>query len=308
MDGIVYIDGRYVAPDEASLSMFDSGFHLGLTVFDTIPLYRSRVFRLDAHLDRFVASLKAVRFDVGRGPAELYALVMETARRSGLTDGTINILATRGQRTPGAVLWDWKPTLIVQCLDQRMMVTAEQRENGVRACISAVRSIPPQSVPPQVKHANRLPNYFAMMDAHARGVDEPILLDAEGYVTEGPNYNLFAIRGGRILTPHHGVLRGITRDTIMKIAEQHGHPVSEQPLTGYDVYTAEEVFITSTSRGALAMVEVDGRLIGDGRPGVITTQLNDTYWAWREHSDYAVPVHAEQDDETQLAGAAKAAQ
>lgn len=305
MDGIVYINGRYVTPDEASISMFDAGFQLGVTVFDTIPVYRSRVFRLDAHLDRFLASVKAVHINLEQSHAELYELVMDTVRRSGLSDATINILATRGERVPGATIWEWKPTLIVHCLDQRMMVSAAQRENGVRGCVSAVRSMPPQSVPPQIKHSNRLPNYFAMYDAFAKGVDEPILLDAEGYVAEGPNYNIFAVRDEELFTPHQGVLRGITRDTIIKIAEQHGYRVSERPLTVYDFYTADEVFITSTSRGALAMVEIDGRPVGDGKPGPITTQLNNTYWDWRENSEYAVPVHSE--DAAELAGAAKAA-
>lgn len=303
MDGIVYIDGEYVAPDDAQISMFDTGFHLGLTVFDTIPLYRSHVFRLTAHLERFFASVKAVRFDaLKQTPAEMYDIVMETVRRSGLTDGTINVLATRGRRTPGAALWEWQPTLIVQCLDQRMMVSDAQRQNGVRACISAVRSIAPQSVPPQIKHANRLPNYFAILEAHDKGVDEPILLDEAGFVTEGPNYNIFTVRGERLCTPHHGVLRGITRDTIMKIATQHGYAVIEQPLTAYDLYTADEVFITSTSRGALPMVEIDGRKVGNGTPGPITNKLNDTYWTWRVDSEYAEPVSADQ-----LAGSAQAA-
>jgi branched-chain amino acid aminotransferase len=293
MDGLTYVDGEYFRPDEAAIPILDAGFTIGLMVFDTIPVYQHHIFRLDAHLDRLFNSLKAIRFDGFRyTKAELSALVLNTVRRSGLADATVQVMVTRGRRQPGVAVNKWKPALLIQCIPQSLVVHESQWKNGVSACISTVRSLPPQCVPPQVKHVNRIINYLAGLDAQDRGADEAIFLDGEGMVTEGPNFNIFAVRGDDVLTPRDGVLRGVTRDTIMMIARHHGYAVIEQPLAPYDFFTADEVFITSTSRGAIGIVSIDGRTIGDGIPGPATRRLNDTYWSWRVASEYAVRIES----------------
>jgi len=288
---LAYVDGDVVPLDEASVSLTDAGLTSGAVVFDTMPLYHGHFFRMDDHLDRFYASLRAVRFDSSfpHAKSELRELVIDVVRRSGLHNATITVMATRGRREPGVPIWEWTPTVIITCLGQDSEPQYKaQWATGARACVSGVHSLPPECVHPQIKHINRLINYFAMLEAADRGVQEAIFRDGEGCVTEGPNFNLFAVRDQRVITPHHGMLRGITRDTLMKIARHHGYEVVEQSLTAYDLYTADEVFITSTNRGAVGLVEIDKRIIGEGKPGPITSQLNDTYWSWRIDSPYAL--------------------
>jgi branched-chain amino acid aminotransferase len=296
MQGLVYIDGEYVSPDEATISLFDTGFQLGLNVFDTMPLYRGRLFRLDAHIERFCASMKAARLDDLRATAaDLRRIVIETVRRSGLRDAAVTVIATRGVRQPGARLWDLQPTLIVQCIGQTVFIKPEQRVSGSRACITTIRGIPSASIPPQVKHYNRLPNYLAILEARDRGVDDSmaIFVDDHDHVTEGASFNVFAVRAGELHTPADGVLRGITRDTVLRIADGLGVRAHQDVLSRYDLFMADEVFATSVSRGAVAIVEIDGRRIGDGSPGPLTRRIDDIYWSWRLEGPYTLDVYAE---------------
>lgn len=291
-DGIVYLDGSWIDDTQACLSILDCGVQPGLTVMDTAPVTEGRIFRLDAHLDRFYASLKVVRFDnFPHSVDALEAIVIDAVRRSGLRHALVTIMATRGVRTAGrwTTIAELIPTLIVHCRPAPMVAHA-LKETGCRACVSSLRSTPSQCLPPELKHFNRLPNYLAELEAADQGVDLALLLDLDGRVTEGPTFNVFAVRNGTLVTPASGMLHGVTRDTVMTIAAHHGIPVIEGSLTPYDLYTADEVFATSVSRGALGIVEIDHRRIGTGRPGPITRRLDETYWSWRVNSDYVVTV------------------
>jgi branched-chain amino acid aminotransferase len=290
-EGIVYIDGTWCPGAEAVLPIVDTAIQPGLAVMDAFPVSAGRMFRLDAHLDRFFASVKVVRFNSFPHTREAFeAIVVETVRRSGLRDALVTIMASRGRRAldRSGRDHDLTPTVMVHCRPAKDL--SSHRKNGYRACVSSMRSIPPQCLPPQVKHFNRIPNYLAELEAADAGVDVPIMLDLDGYVTEGPTFNVFAVRNGRLFTPADGMLRGITRDTVIKIAAHHGIPVTEGRVVPYDLYTADEVFVTSVSRGAIAVVEIDRRDVGDGRPGPISDRLGDTYWSWRVDSPYAQAV------------------
>lgn len=290
--GLVYIDGNFVEPDRATVPILDGGFGLGLTVFDNFSLHKGKIFRLDAHLDRFYGSLKTVRFDsFPHSRADLSVIIVDTIRKSRLSDAVVGIMATRGVRQP-VPLAQWTPTLIVQCTPSPPSMGDPLEDVGITACISTYCSIPAQSIPAQVKNSNRIVNYLAQLEAIDRGVQEPVLRTTDGFVTEGPNFNIFAVRNGRLYTPRDNLLRGITRDTVIEIAGGLGIEVIEGPLTPYDLYTADEVFITSTSRGAKGVVEIDGRTIAAGEPGRVTRKLNETYWSWRVGSPYATPVNA----------------
>jgi branched-chain amino acid aminotransferase len=290
--GIVYIDGVWTDPAEAMLSVRDAGVQPGLTVFDTMPVVSGRVFRMEAHLDRFFASMKVVRFDSFPHTREgLETLVIEATRRSGLLDALVTIMATRGSRDPDAWVPVHKlvPTVVIDCRPGPDLTSV--RRAGYRACVSTVRSIPTSCLPPQVKHYNRLPHYLAEQEAHDAGVDMSLMLDLDGYVTEGPTFNVFAVRDERLFTPAHGMLRGVTRDTVIKVAAHLRIPVVEGPLTPYDLYTAEEVFATSVSRGAIGIVEIDHRRVGDGSPGPTTRRIDDMLRLWRTDDRYSRLVH-----------------
>ncbi len=288
-NGVAWINGDWCDAAEAALSILDCGVQPGLTVFDTAGVTAGRVFRLDAHLNRFYASLKVVRFDTfPHTREELERIVIETIRRSGLRDALVTFMATRGLRTVDrwGPMEQLVPTLVVHCRPAAL-VGKKLRETGYRACVSSVRSLPTQCLPPELKHYNRIPNYLADLDAADKGVDVALLVDLDGDVTEGTTFNV-------VLTPANGMLRGVTRDTMIKIAAQHDLPVTEGRLTPYDLCMADEVFATSVSRGATAIVEIDHRRIGDGRPGPITARLNDTYWSWRLDSVYSTQVYEQE--------------
>jgi branched-chain amino acid aminotransferase len=290
-EGLVYINGEYFPTSQAKLPIMDSGFLMGLNVFDTMSLHEGYLFRLEAHLDRFFRSLQAVRFELPHSRADFEQLVLDTIRRSGLRDANVNTIATHGPRQRGIPVEQWPITVIVMVIPPLIPLTPEKRADGYRMRISSVRNVPIQTLDAQVKNYNRLFSYLATLEAHDAGADDVLMLDLDGYLTEGPSFNVFAVRQGRIYTPVEGVLHGITRDTTLKIAEREGIPVIETRLTPYDLYNADEVFFTSTSRGAVGIVEIDRREIGNGRPGPITERLNDIYWTWHKGGPYVTPVY-----------------
>ncbi len=292
-EGMIYIDGECFPAGEARLPVLDSGFMMGLNVFDTMGLNQGFLFRFDAHMDRFFRSLHTVRLKLPHSRPEFEELVLETIQRSGLRDAYVTTVVTGGIRRRGIPVEQWTPRVIIISVPPMTIVSPEKRAAGVRMRISSIRNVPVQSLDAKIKTYNRLFSYLATLEAHDAGADDVLMLDVEGYLTEGPSFNVFAVRQGRVYTPAEGMLQGITRDTTEKIAEQEGIPVVETRLTPYDLYNADEVFYTSTSRGAVGIVEIDRRQIGEGRPGPITTRINDIYWTWTTSERYATRVYKE---------------
>jgi len=288
--GLAYLDGEFVAIADATISVMDSGFLMGLNIYDSVSLYEGYLFRPEAALRRFLRSAKHVKFDLPHSPEALKELVFEVARRSGLREGVVNVIATRGIRQPDLPVEKWPANLIIIAVPPLILLTSEKRSKGLRMKISTIRNIPAQCLEPRVKNYNRLYSHMAILDAHDAGYDDAILLDIEGAVTEGPNYNIFAVIEKKLLTPAVGVLEGITRDTIVQIANELAIPVEERLLYPYDLYNADEIFVCSTLRGAIGVVDVDSRIVGSGRPGPITTAINTTYWQWHTKPPHGIPV------------------
>lgn len=275
--GLTYLNGRFVPADQASLPLMDAGFWLGINVFDVLSARRGSIFKLDAHVDRFYRALHAVRIAVPHDRAEFGDLIVETVRRSGLEDSYIQIVATRGPRTD-APITDWTPTVIINAMPYFEIVSPDVIARGLRVRISSVRNVPIQSVDAKVKTFNRLHSYLARLEALDAGADDAILLDLDGYVTEGRGANVFVVRGGCIYTPPEGLLEGITRETVFELAEAENLVCREERLTPYDLYNADEVFYSTTAGGIMPIVEVDKRTVGNGEPGEITRRLRDAYW------------------------------
>lgn len=277
MEGTAFINGRHMPIDQASISVLDSGFGMGANVFDTISAHQGCIFKLRQHLDRFFRSLHAARFPFPYTKDEFSAVVVDTVRRSGLRDAYIQCVATRGirARTP---MREWAPTVIVYVIPYFATVSDEAIARGVRLRTSSIRNLPSLSLDAKIKSFNRLHFYLARLEAEDSGADSPILLDLEGHVTEGPGANLFVVSAGRLFTPSEGILQGITRQTVFEIAESLAISAQEADLTPYDLYNADEVFYSSTAGGIMPVVEVDGRRVGDGRPGPITRRVEQAYW------------------------------
>jgi branched-chain amino acid aminotransferase len=286
---MTYINGQFVPADQASLPLLDAGFWQGINTFETLSARRGYIFKLDAHVARFFRSLHALRLEIPFSRQEFGELIVETVRRSGLADSYVQTIATRGLRSE-LPLTEWQPTVIVNAIPYFEIVGPEVAARGLKIRISSVRNVPVQSVDAKIKTFNRLHSYLARLEAFDAGADDAVLLDLDGYVTEGRGANIFIVRHGRLYTPPEGLLEGITRETVFELADAEGVPASEERLTPYDLYNADEVFYSTTAGGIMPIVEVDRRTIGDGRPGPLTLRLRDAYWTAHVGGPQATPI------------------
>jgi len=271
---IIYLDGRFVPEEEARVSVFDHGLLYGDGVFEGIRAYNGKIFRLDEHLARLYDSAKAIDLAIPLTKAEMTEVIKETLRRNSLRDAYIRPIVTRGKGDLGLdPLKCAKPTVIAIAVTWGAMY-GDLYEKGLRAICVSVRRTPPESMPPNVKSLNYLNNILAKIEANHRGVDEAIFFDTKGHVSEGSGDNIFVVKDGVIITPPTlNNLRGITRMVVLEIAASMGITLLERDLGYFDLYTADEVFVTGTAAEVAPIREIDGRVIGNGKPGPITRQL-----------------------------------
>jgi branched-chain amino acid aminotransferase len=288
---VAHVNGEYVPREQARISVFDFGFLRGDAVFDTTSAWNGRIFKLDAHLDRLGLSLRAVRIPWPLPREELRAVVIETARRCGLANAYIQTIVTRGVPPLGVRdLTQCRPGLIVYVVPYVSILGPEQIRAGGRAMIVSTRALPASSLDPKIKSLSRLHFNLAVLEGKAAGVDVSIMLDLDGHVTEGPGFNVFVVRSGEMFSPPEGILMGITRQTVFDLAAEHGLPAREAQLTTFDLHAADEVFLTSTAGGIMPIVEIDGRAIGDGKPGPVSERIHGLYWALRESGRHGTPI------------------
>ena len=288
---VAYVNGEYVPKDEARISIFDFGFLRGDAVFDTTSAWNGRIFKLSAHLERLALSLRAVRIPCPVPLEELRGVIIETTRRCGLRNAYIQTIVTRGEPPLGVRdLTQCRPSLIVFAVPYVFILTPEQIQAGGRAMIATTRALPVQSLDPKIKALSRLHFDLATLQGKAAGMDVSLMLDLDGHVTEGPGFNVFVVKGGELYSPPEGILMGITRQTVFELAAEHRLPAREAQLTAYDLYAADEVFLTSTAGGIMPLVEIDGRPIGDGKPGPVSQRIHGLYWALRESGRDGTPI------------------
>jgi len=272
---IVYLDGKYVDSTEAKVSVFDHGLLYGDGVFEGIRIYGGNVYRLDEHLERLENSAKAIMLAVPLARAAMADAVCETCRRNKLTDGYIRLVITRGPGDLGLAPWLCeKPTLFI-IASKIQLYPQEHYDNGLSIVTVATRRISPDMLPPTVKSLNYLNNILAKIEARQAGALEAIMLNSQGLVAECTADNIFAIHKGEILTPaaSAGALKGITRSTVFDIAKELGIPMREADVTRYDIWCADECFLTGTGAEVIPVVKLDGRVIGTGKPGPITARV-----------------------------------
>ena len=288
---VVYVNGEYVPADQARISVFDWGFLRGDGVFDTTSAWNGRVFKLDAHLERLELSLRAARIPCPVPMEELRGIILETARRCGLPNAYIQTIVTRGQPPMGVRdLTQARPSLVVFVVPYVWILNPDQIRAGGRATIVSTRALPVQVLDPKIKSLSRQHFDLAMLQGKAAGADVTLMLDMDGRLTEGPGFNIFVVRDGTLYSPPEGILMGITRQTVFELAAEHGLPAREAQLTAYDLYAADEVFATSTAGGIMPLVEIDGRPIGDGKPGRVSQRVHELYWALRESGRHGTPI------------------
>jgi branched-chain amino acid aminotransferase len=275
----IYIDGEFLPEAEAKVSVFDHGLLYGDGIFEGIRFYNGRVFRLDEHLQRLWDSARAIALKIPLTPQEMEEALLETVRQNGLRDGYIRLVVTRGKGNLG-LSPDRCPKASVIIIAATIQLYPEEKyETGMVMVTCATRRVAPGALSPAVKSLNYLNNIMAKIEANHAKADEGLMLNEEGYVAECTGDNLFIIKNGLILTPPlwTGSLRGITRQVVLDICAEQKREVREIPLTRYDIYTADECFLTGTAAEVIAAIELDTRLIGDGKPGPVTKQIIERF-------------------------------
>jgi branched-chain amino acid aminotransferase len=276
----IYIDGDYHSESEAKISVFDHGLLYGDGVFEGIRIYSGRIFRLEEHLRRLYVSAKAILLEVGLSQDEMAKAVLETVEKNGLTEGGyIRLLVTRGVGCLGLNPFQCERASVIIIADEISLYPEEKYTKGLKLITCSTRRPAPAALSPSVKSLNYLNNVMAKVEAIHGGAEEGLMLNEQGYIAECTGDNVFVVRDGKIRTPPSacGGLPGITRDVIFEIAEELGVELSESLLTRYDLYAADECFLTGTAAEVIAAVELDKRPIGDGKPGPVTERFIARY-------------------------------
>lgn len=271
----VFINGKYYEKEDAKVSVFDHGFLYGDGIFEGIRLYSGNVFNLEKNIDRLFRSAKAIMLEIPYSKQEVMDAVCETCRQNNLTDGYIRLIVSRGAGALGLSPLSCEEPQLIIIADQIQLYSAELYEKGLKVITVATRRNSPAALPPMIKSLNYLNNILAKIEAQNLGYQECLILNNEGYVAECSGDNIFIITDGKIYTPptSNGSLSGITRQTAMEIAVKLGFEMIEKSITRYDVWTADECFLTGTAAKLIPVVEVDSRVIGDGKPGKITAAM-----------------------------------
>src|SRR3954454_19678028 len=277
----IYIDGKYCDEQSAKISVFDHGLLYGDGIFEGIRAYHGRVFKLKEHIDRLFYSAKAILLNMPLSHEEIMRAVVATCRRNQIRDGYIRLVVTRGVGGLGLNPNRCKRPSIIVIADKIQLYPVEYYERGLDiVTVPTVRNLH-SALNPAIKSLNYLNNILAKIEANNAGCEEAIMLNAEGFVSECTGDNIFIVKGTQLQTPplSAGALYGITRGTVMDLARDNDMEVSEPNLTRYDLFNADECFITGTGAEIVPVVKIDGRVIKSGKPGPVTTKLIEQYRA-----------------------------
>ncbi len=277
----IWLDGALVPREAAKVSVFDHGLLYGDGVFEGIRIYNRRIFRLDAHLDRLYDSARALALTIPLSPRELGDAVRTTVRANRQEDGYIRLIVTRGVGDLGVDPRTCPRATVVIIVTDVRLYPAELYQQGLTVITSATRQVSHEAVDPRVKSLNYLKNVLAKIDAARAGAHEAIMLNGQGFVAECTGDNLYVVRDGIITTPspQDGALEGITREALLQLAAEASMVAREARLTRFDVYTADECFLSGTGAEVIGVRTVDGRPIGSGTPGPVTRRLQQAFHA-----------------------------
>ncbi|MEM8952906.1 MAG: branched-chain-amino-acid transaminase [Verrucomicrobiota bacterium] len=275
----VYIDGQLLDEADAKISVFDHGLLYGDGIFEGIRLYDGRVFELDTHIDRFFDSARAIELSLPLDKAALTEAILETIRANNLQDGYVRLLATRGAGGLGLNPYLCEKASIIVIASKIALYPEEKYQEGLTVVTCGTRRPSHAALSPAVKSLNYLNNVMGKIEAMHAGADEGVMLNEQGLVSECTGDNIFVVKDGAVTTPPvaAGILDGITRRIVIGLIADLGLPISEPMMTRYDLYTADEVFLTGTAAEIISVVEYDNRTIGDGNPGPVTLQCIEKY-------------------------------
>ena len=278
----VWIENGLVDQDDAKISVFDHGLLYGDGVFEGIRIYQGKIFECKAHLDRLYESAKVICLDIPMDMDAMTDALEQTVRANDVREGYIRLIITRGIGDLGLDPFLCKNAQVIIIADNIQLYPEELYEKGMKiVSVSSVRNHP-LSCPPQVKSLNYLNNILAKIEAIRAGANEGIMYNHQGFVAEATGDNIFTVKNRVIYTPpvQAGSLDGITRQVVIKLAEKETIKVIEKNLTRFDLYVADELFLTGTAAEVIGAVEMDGRKIGNGMPGSITKMLRKKFFEY----------------------------
>ncbi|MDF1812321.1 MAG: branched-chain-amino-acid transaminase [Verrucomicrobiales bacterium] len=275
----VFIDGEFLPEKDAKISVFDHGLLYGDGVFEGIRFYNGRVFKLEEHIERIFDSAKAIHLNIGFSHADMCQAVIDTIKANELTDGYVRLVITRGAGGLGLSPYRCEKESVIVIASKITLYPAEDYQNGLKLVTCSTRRPAHDTLSPAVKSLNYLSNVMAKIEAIAAGAEEGVMLNANGLVAECTGDNVFIVKRGLIFTPpvSAGMLDGITRRVVIDLARRSGHTLTEQELSRYDLYTADEVFLTGTAAEVIPVRVYDERVIGDGKPGPVTKSLMEDF-------------------------------
>jgi branched-chain amino acid aminotransferase len=290
-NGAAYVNEQLVPIAEANISILDWGFLHSDATYDVVHVWKGRFFRLDDHMDRFLAGIDKLHMSIPHNAHDLRAILIDCVKASGLREAYVEMICTRGMPTPGSR----DPR---QCTNRFFafaipfvwIANPEKQKQGLHLIVSRSQRIPPESVDPTVKNYHWLDMVMGLFEAYDRGGETAVVVDAHGNLVEGPGVNIFAVNGSTITTPERGILEGITRRTVIEIAPGLDYEVLQQDLSSEKARSADELFVTSTAGGVIPVTKIDGHKVGSGTPGPVTRTLQEGYWALHENPLYTFPV------------------
>ena len=282
--GYAWIDSKYVELAEAKIPILDWGFLRSDATYDVVHVWKGRFFRLDNHIDRFFESTKKLRMPCQISRDELKKVLANCVIKGKLENAYVEMIQTRGispkfVRDPRLAT----PHVMAFAVPFGWILKQEDFEKGLNVLLTDIKRIPPSSVDPTIKNYHWMDLVTGMLDAYEKGNDTAVLVDENNNITEGPGFNLFCINASGIFTPDHGVLEGITRQSIFDLSKELKIPITKKSISAEELYSAEELFATSTAGGIMPITKVSGKEIGKGSVGNLTRQLHKLYW--QKHSD-----------------------
>ena len=294
-DGCAWIAGEFVPIEKAAIPITDTGFTRSDLTYDVVSVWNGKFFRLQDHLDRFERGWNRIRMQPQLDRSEMEDIVYECVAKSGLREAYVEMIITRGvpldgDRDPR----NFKNRFYAFAIPYVWIAKPDHQLEGINLVIAnSTRRTPSVSLDPTVKNFQWGDLIQGLYEAYDRDAYTSVLLDAEGNVTEGPGFNVFAYHEGRLSTPPEGVLLGITRASVIELAEEHGIPYAVEPLSADRLREADEIFLTTTAGGVMPVTVIDGRTIADGKPGKVTMSLRELYWEAHERPEWTSAVNYE---------------
>lgn len=293
--GAAYVDGRYMPIAQAAIPVTDFGYRRSDVTYDVVGVWDGNFFRLEDHLRRFRASMDALRLKPRETDAEIETILHTLVASAGLRASYVAMDCLRGVPLPGLPR---HPTnarnyIVAYAVPWVSLATPEHYERGIHLIIADTLRIPPESFDPRVKNFLWGDMTAGLFEALDRGADFPVLLDSDGNVTEGPGFNVFSITDGRVATPIRGGLDGLTRQSVFELCDELAIPCEARAVPADELRQADEIFLCTTAGGIMPVSRIDGHIMGNDRPGVISTTLKDRFWSRRAEGWHATPVRYE---------------